>query len=95
MSEAVFVLKGRTYSFTRSDIVAFLESLNGLPVRIADRAVITRAVALYRDIHDDWDDCLVAAYALEQGDGTIISFDRGLDRIPGLTRIDPSREVNA
>lgn len=89
VSETVFVLRGKVYTFDRSRIVTFLEALLMLPLRIADRAVIQRAMTIYRDHHDDWDDCLLAAYALERGDGSVISFDRGLDRIPGLRRLEP------
>lgn len=89
VSEAVFVLRGRIYSYPREAIAAFIEQLLVSPLRFAELAVIERAVEFYRDHHDDWDDCLLAAYALERGDGTVVSFDRGLDRIPGLRRLEP------
>lgn len=89
LSEAVFVLLGRTYLFARSGVAEFIQALLEAPLRFPERGVIERALSLYRDVHNDWDDCLVAAYALERGDGSVISFDRGLDRIPGLTRIEP------
>jgi predicted nucleic acid-binding protein len=34
-------------------------------------------------------DCFHAAIARELGDGTIISFDRGFDRITGIQRVAP------
>jgi len=34
-------------------------------------------------------DCYHASIALNLGSGTIVSFDRGFDRIDGLTRIEP------
>lgn len=90
LSEAVLVLLGRTYRVTRSGVAAFIEALLAAPLRFPERAVIERALDLYRDVHNDWDDCLLAAYALERSAGRLASFDRGLDRIPGLTRIEPT-----
>jgi predicted nucleic acid-binding protein len=90
VSETIFVLRGKNYEFDRVRIVAFLEGLLALPVRIVERPIIERAVGLYRDVHSDWDDCLLAACALERSNGRLVSFDRGLDRIPGLTRIEPT-----
>lgn len=90
VSETIFVLRGKNYEFDRVRIVAFLEGLLALPVRVVERSIIERAVGLYRDVHSDWDDCLLAAYAIERSNGRLVSFDRGLDRIPGLTRIEPT-----
>ncbi|MEX1104078.1 MAG: type II toxin-antitoxin system VapC family toxin [Dehalococcoidia bacterium] len=90
VSEVVFVARGATYRRTRSDLVELLGLLLAGPFSLPDRQVVSRARDLYRDVHDDWNDCLLAAYALEQGDGSVVSFDRGLDRIPGLTRVEPT-----
>lgn len=95
MSEAVFVLSGKVYSYTRIAIGSFIELLAAAPLRFEERSIIDRALGIYRSVHDDWDDCLLAAYAIERAGGRLASFDRGLDRIPGLTRIDPLREVTA
>ena len=90
VSEAVFVLLGQTYQFARPGVAAFIEALLAAPLRFPDRSVIERALDLYRDVHNDWDDCLVSAYAFERSNGRIVSFDRGLDRIPGLIRVEPT-----
>jgi predicted nucleic acid-binding protein len=90
LSEAVFVLLGKTYRYPRSAVADFIQALLDAPLRFPERAVIERALPLYRDVHDDWDDCLLSAYAIERTNGEIASFDRGLDRIPGLTRIEPA-----
>ena len=93
VSELVFVASGRTYGVTRAEIADLIGQLLAGPFELADRETIAVARDLYRDVHDDWDDCVLAAYALEEGDGTVVSFDRGLDRIPGLTRIEPLGEA--
>lgn len=59
------------------------------PFEVPDHKVIALAARFFREVHDDWDDCLLAAFAIEEDDGSVISFDRGLDRIPGIRRIEP------
>lgn len=91
VSEVVFVLASRTYRFTRARTVDVLERLLGVPtLTFLDRPVIEQAIRIFRDHHDDWDDCLVAAYAFEHAGGRVASFDKGLDGIPGLTRAVPA-----
>ncbi|MEX0784479.1 MAG: PIN domain-containing protein [Dehalococcoidia bacterium] len=90
ISEYVFVALGPLYKRTRAEIAESVAAILGGPFDVTERETVGQAVALYRDVHDDWDDCLLAAYALEQGDGSVVSFDRGLDRIPGLTRVEPT-----
>lgn len=89
ISEVVFVLRGRVYQRSHEEITAALEALLSLPISIVDRDVVTRAMGIFRDHHDDWNDSLLAAYALLRGSGRVVSFDRGLARIPGVTRIEP------
>ena len=95
VSELVFVASGRTYGVTRAEIADLIGQLLEGPFELGNRETIARARDLYRDIHDDWDDCLLAAHALQEGDGTVVSFDRGLDRVPGLIRIEPPGTVRA
>jgi len=88
LSEAVFVLAGPRLRRSPGDVAAFVEGVLALDVNIEHRAQVEQALELFRE-HHDWDDCLLAAYALERAGGRIASFDRGLDAIAGLTRLDP------
>ncbi|HET7737927.1 MAG TPA: PIN domain-containing protein [Tepidiformaceae bacterium] len=91
ISEVVFVLRGQVYRRTREQISHALNEILWISAfAVGDAQVVRRAVTLYRDHHDDWDDCLVAAYALEHAGGRVASFDKGLDGIPGLTRAAPA-----
>ena len=90
LSEVVYVVRGSAYRWGPSEIVEGLRALLLPPVTIIDRAVVVRAVDLFERHHRDWDDCLLAAYALDVSDGRIASFDRGLDRIPGVQRLTPA-----
>lgn len=89
LSEVVFVLLGVVYQRSRSDVSAAVDAILELPIEIADRAVVETAASLFRDHHPGWSDCLVSAYALERAEGRLLSYDRKLSRIPGLTRIEP------
>lgn len=90
VSEFAFVLGGAMLGYSRQEVAGALQALLELPFRFQDLPVIALAVDLYRDHHPDWDDCLLAAYAIERADGRVVSFDRGLDRIPGLSRQAPA-----
>ncbi len=89
LSEVVFVLTGARMKLPRERVVQYLDIVMEMPFEFDNAAVVARAMELYRTVHDDWDDCLVAAYALEYNDGVVFSFDAGFDRIPGITRIEP------
>ena len=89
ISEVVFTLGGPRLKYVRDEILVALDRILEMPVEFDEPSVIRTAIELYRTVHDDWDDCLVAAYALERSGGVVFSFDRGLDRIPGITRIEP------
>lgn len=89
VSEIVYVLSGSRQAYARADVARTLEAMLALPVRVLDEDVVRNAVELYRDVHPDWDDCVVAAYALLRDNGRILSYDRGLSRIPGIVRVEP------
>lgn len=88
-SEVVFVLTGPRIARDRERTVSLVRTMLRFPVDFDDRDVLLRVLDLYARVHPDWDDCLVAAYALERTDGIVHSFGRSLDRIPGVTRIEP------
>jgi predicted nucleic acid-binding protein len=89
LSDVMFVLGGKVYGDSYSALCAVLRAVMALPLVIRDREVVETAVGLFVEHHRDWDDCLLAAYATHLAGGALYSFDRGLDRIPGLARRDP------
>lgn len=89
LSEIVFVLLGVVYRRSRVEVSGAVDAILELPIEIEDRAVVETAVSLFRDHHPGWSDCLIAAYAIERAEGRLLSYDRALSRIPGLTRIEP------
>ena len=89
LSEFVWVLRGRRLGFTRSEIADALRAVLEMELTFLDKPVMNRAAQLYADIHPEWEDCVLAAYAMEQASGRVLSFDRGLSRFNGLSRIEP------
>ncbi len=92
MSEVVYVLSSRShYSLTHEDIRARLVpviSLRGL--RLPNKAIYRRALDIFVDVPAlDFEDALNVAYMQSKGITELYSYDRGFDRIPGITRIEP------
>ena len=92
VAEVVYVLSSRVlYGFSRQEVhtkLGYLLSLPGIVVENKSRCV--RALDLYVEQNRlSYVDALVAAAAMEQSPSEVYSFDRGFDRIEGLTRLEP------
>ena len=88
VSEMVFVLKGPRIGYGRAEIAQILRAFFGLPLRFWYQPEMILAVELYANHHNDWEDCVAAAFALQNGGG-ILAYDRDFNRIPGLNRFEP------
>lgn len=84
LSEIVFVLSKSVYRYSRSQVADAVEGLLSLPIDVVDAEVIASAVEIFRNRHPEWDDALLAAYALARADGGIYTFDDQLRRLQGL-----------
>ena len=92
IAEIVYVLSSRSIYDLRHDeirakLVPFIRMRGlGLP----GKAVYLRALDLFVE-HPalDFEDALCAAHMEQTGIGELLSYDRGLDRITGLTRVEP------
>jgi predicted nucleic acid-binding protein len=89
VSEFLFVLTGPRLGHTPLQAAEALRAVLALPLVVRDRPIIERAADLMVTSNPDWDDCLLAAYAMEHTGGRVASFDRGFDAIPGLQRLEP------
>lgn len=89
--EVVQVLSSpRMYRMDRALIAKVMRSLlenNGL--RIDHKSTLVRAFDIYEATRLDYTDCLAIEHARRLGDGAVYSYDRGLDRVPGVRRIEP------
>lgn len=91
LAEVIYVLES-VYHWSRTDIAERLLSLISASVLvILEEATIVQSLAWYRDRAGlDFADAYIAALALERGHSTVISFDRDLKRLPGITVVqDP------
>lgn len=90
--EAIQVLSSaRLYGIPRGEIRGVLGELIRLRgVRMLNKRVYLRALELYETYRVlSFVDSLCAAYAELEQPPTVISFDHGFDRIPGITREEP------
>lgn len=88
--ECVYVLQAN-YDVPRDRIRdALLPLIQLKHLALSEREIYSDVFELYVTRRGlSFADCYHAVLARERGSGTIISFDRGFDRIPGLTRLEP------
>lgn len=88
VAELVYVLES-VYEQTRSQVAALVRSvLAHPPVYVPEEAVLLRAIELHETVRVHFAEAYLAA-AAERRDGLVASFDRDLDRIDGVTRVEP------
>lgn len=91
LAEVIYVLES-VYRWPRIDIAQRLVSLiSESSLVFIDEATVVQSLTWYRDRAGlDFADAYVAALAIERGHATVISFDRDLKRLPGITVVqDP------
>ena len=89
VAETVYVLES-FYEVPRAGVAQLIRSVVGFPtMRTLDPALLLRSLEIY-EIHGvDFAEAYLAASAEVAGISEIASFDRSLDRIPTITRIEP------
>ena len=88
--ETVFTLE-RYYRETKAVIRDALVSLIELPgIRLPGKQRLRRAFELYVDQNMSFGDACHIALMEQLGIEEIASFDKGLDRVPGITRVEPT-----
>jgi len=91
IADAVFVLSSpRLYHLPRQQVAALLIPLVRLPhFRVKNRRVVLQALALYATHNLDYSDVFIVASMQRSASVTLYSYDRGFDRIAGITRQEP------
>ena len=92
VAETIFVLTSPDlYQQARSQVVAGLKALLSLEsVRMEDKRRCMLALDLYEARRGlSFVDSLLAASALRDESGQVLSFDRGIGRVPGVTLVEP------
>jgi predicted nucleic-acid-binding protein len=89
VAETVFVLES-VYEAPRAQVADAIRSLLAFPAVIAvDTALLLRAVQIYEVHHLDFAEAYLVACAETTGVGRIASFDRSIDRVVTVTRLEP------
>jgi predicted nucleic acid-binding protein len=89
VAELVYVLES-VYERPRPEVAALVRSVLAFPpVQTSDELLLLRAVELYETRRVDFAEAYLAALA-ERGDRQVASFDRGLDRVPTIERVEPN-----
>lgn len=90
--EAVQVLESKNlYDAPRGTIRVWLSGLLRFRgVRIPNKRLYLRALELYATVSLlSFVDCLCVAYAEREDVSTVVTFDRGFDRVASITRLEP------
>jgi predicted nucleic acid-binding protein len=75
----------------RAQVAAVLRSVIAFPaIRVEDPDLLLRAVEVYDTNRLDFADAYLVACAERTGVGSIVSFDRSIDRVSTVERIEPA-----
>ncbi|HEV7241026.1 MAG TPA: PIN domain-containing protein [Thermoanaerobaculia bacterium] len=89
LAEMVYVLES-FYETPRTDIARMARALLALPsIAVADQDLLLRAVEIYEVLRLDFAEAYLAALAELSGVNRVASFDRQIDRVQGIQRIEP------
>ena len=88
ISEIVWVLSSY-YKDVRSEIVKKITTLIHLPQIKCSKKIILIALSWFEKYNIDWIDAYLVAYAEENTITEIYSYDRDLDKIKKIKRLEP------
>lgn len=88
-AEVVFVLQS-FYKVSKGDIAKGLEKFFEIPqIVVENHPIISKALNLYVQKNIDYAEAYLAAYTLKQRSNEILSFDKDLDKLKEIQRIEP------
>ena len=91
VAETVYVLESY-YERPRDEVATAVRALLALPaVHVSDEELLHRAAELYEGERLDFAEAYLAAAAERWGIDAVASFDRSLDRVPSVRRVEPGR----
>lgn len=89
LAELVYVLES-FYQRPRAEVAGAARSLLALPsIAAVDHSLLLRSVELYEREGLDFANAYLAAAAESTGIGRVVSFDRRLDRVASVERVEP------
>ncbi len=91
VAEVVYVLES-FYEVERSRVAELVRSILAFdPVRVVDGELLLRAVEVYEIERLDFAEAYLVAAAERSGVDAVASFDRSIDRVATVRRIEPDR----
>lgn len=89
LAEVIYVLQS-AYAMPRERVARLaLGVLSTGSVRVEDPVLLHRAIEVYEAYRLDFADAYLVACAEVSGVGRIASFDRGIDRVQSVERVEP------
>jgi predicted nucleic acid-binding protein len=89
LAEVAYVLESY-YEAPRDQVATALRAILAFPaIRVLDADVLQRTVEIYDVARLDFADAYLVASAERTGVGAIASFDRSVDRVPTVRRVEP------
>jgi predicted nucleic-acid-binding protein len=89
LAECVYVLES-FYEVKRQRVAELMRSAIALPsITTVDPALLLRALEVYELDRLDFAEAYLVAQAESTGVGEVVSFDRSIDKIEGITRREP------
>jgi predicted nucleic-acid-binding protein len=89
LAECVYVLES-FYEVERVRIAEAMRSAIALrSIEVVDEAMLLRALEVFEVERLDFADAYLVAIAETTGVGAVMSFDRGIDRVATVSRIEP------
>jgi predicted nucleic-acid-binding protein len=89
LAECVYVLES-FYEVERPKIAALMRSAIALPlIAVVDAALLLRALEVYEVERLDFAEAYLVASAEATGVRRVLSFDRAIDRVKSVSRVEP------
>jgi predicted nucleic-acid-binding protein len=89
VAECVYVLES-FYEVERERVAELMRAAIALPViKTVDAGTLLRALEVYEVDRLDFAEAYLVAQAEATGVGTVVSFDRSIDRVATITRREP------
>ena len=89
LAETIFVLQA-FYAMPRARVAELTRGVLATgAVRVEDPALLFRAIEIYETYRLAFADAYLVASAEQTGIGRIASFDRGIDRVRSVERVEP------
>lgn len=89
VAEVVYVLES-VYELERVRVAELVRAVVGFPaVVVADEGLLLRTLEIYEQYRIHFAESYLAASAELSGVGVVASFDRDVDRVPTIGRLEP------